>query len=194
MNSTEKRGEEPKKITGLIGMKFGCLQVVDDGTEYLQVISARIASVEEEKLAFIAAVKEKRLVRKDRYGWNGEVVISTPAYVYTPKTFEVLHYDCVTLKEFDAEILKLLKKRKLNVINVYVRNAERYDIILKKLCSQSLASATDQYIVHRDLHMLHAKKRKSIKIMSLFAYKIVGMLLFHQRSIVTLGMRKERRN
>lgn len=122
MNSTEKRGEEPKKITGLIGMKFGCLQVVDDGTEYLQVISARIASVEEEKLAFIAAVKEKRLVRKDRYGWNGEVVISTPAYVYTPKTFEVLHYDCVTLKEFDAEILKLLKKKKV----------KRYKCVCKK--------------------------------------------------------------
>ena len=38
-----------------VGMKFGCLQVLDEGEEYLQVMSEIIFNVKQEKENFVKA-------------------------------------------------------------------------------------------------------------------------------------------
>ena len=45
-----------KKIDVKVGMKFGCLQILDDGTEYLQMKETCISDIKEEKMEFLQAV------------------------------------------------------------------------------------------------------------------------------------------
>ena len=54
-----------KKIDVKVGMKFGCLQILDDGTEYLQIKETCISDIKEEKMGFLQAVKEGKYVRRD---------------------------------------------------------------------------------------------------------------------------------
>ena len=56
-----------KKIDVKVGMKFGCLQILDDGTEYLQIKETCISDIKEEKMGFLQAVKEGKYVRRERY-------------------------------------------------------------------------------------------------------------------------------
>ena len=42
-----------EKIDVTAGMKFGCLQVLDEGAEYLQVMDERISNIKEEKAEFV---------------------------------------------------------------------------------------------------------------------------------------------
>lgn len=93
-------------------MRFGCLQVVDDGEEYIQVIDAKIIAIEEEKANFLQSIQEGVLTRSDWYGWNGEKQVITPAYVYSPVNFEV-YCNSVRVCEFDEAILKKNKEKKV---------------------------------------------------------------------------------
>lgn len=61
-----------KKIDVKIGMKFGCLQILDDGTGYLQMKETCISDIKEEKMEFLQAVKEGKYVRRDWTGCDGE--------------------------------------------------------------------------------------------------------------------------
>lgn len=70
-----------KKIDVKVGMKFGCLQILDDGTEYLQMKETCILDIKEEKMEFLQAVKEGKYVRRDWTGWDGGKTIVTPIYI-----------------------------------------------------------------------------------------------------------------
>lgn len=104
--------EESKRINILVGVKCGCLQVLDDGDEYLQIMDMRITNVKEEKEEFVKAVEEGRLDHRDWHGQNGGKAIVTPAYVYKPINFEV-HSDSVRVCDFDEAISKLLKEKEI---------------------------------------------------------------------------------
>lgn len=71
-----------EKMDVKVGLKFGCLQILDDGTEYLEMMKMRISDIKEEKMEFLQAVKEGKYVRRDWTGWDGGKTIVTPAYIY----------------------------------------------------------------------------------------------------------------
>ena len=95
-----------------VGMKFGCLQVLDEGEEYLQVMSEIIFNVKQEKENFVKASEEGKYKRKDHYGWNGGEPVITPAYEYKPVNFEV-HGESVTVSDFDKAIANLIIDKKI---------------------------------------------------------------------------------
>lgn len=97
-----------KKIDVKVGMKFGCLQILDDGTEYLQIKETCISDIKEEKMGFLQAVKEGKYVRRDWTGWDGGKTIVTPAYIYKPINFNV-YRESVTFSDFDKAIEELQK-------------------------------------------------------------------------------------
>lgn len=94
------------KLDILVGAKYGCLQVLDDGAEYPQAMDTRIANIKEEKAEFIKAVKEGRIVHKDRYG----------RYAYKPINFKA-DSDFVIVCDFDDAISRLLRERKSSIIH-----------------------------------------------------------------------------
>lgn len=49
----------------MVGMKCGCLQVLDDGEEYRKIIEKRISNIEEEKKNFLQAVEKGEYARRD---------------------------------------------------------------------------------------------------------------------------------
>ena len=49
-----------EKMDVKVGLKFGCLQILDDGTEYLEMMGMRISDIKEEKMEFLQAVKDTR--------------------------------------------------------------------------------------------------------------------------------------
>lgn len=97
-----------ERIAVKVGMKFGCLEVMDDGAEYLQVIKKRVSNIKQEKSEFLRTVEEGKYNQRDRYGCNGEKTIVTPAYIYKPINFEV-YGESVSFLDFDNEIEKLQK-------------------------------------------------------------------------------------
>lgn len=102
-----------ERIDVTVGMKCGCLQILDDGSEYLQVMETRISNIKEEKAGFLLAVEKGKYDRRDRHGWNGVgKTIITPAYIYKPINFEV-YGDSVTVDDFDKAVSKLLKEKEI---------------------------------------------------------------------------------
>ena len=81
------------------GMKFGCLQILDDGSEFLQIIDERIANIQDEKDRFIKDVEADKYVRRDHYSKRETI----PAYIYKPKNFKI-YGDSVTFSDFDKAI------------------------------------------------------------------------------------------
>ena len=61
-----------ERIDVMVGMKCGCLQVLDDGEEYRKIIEKRISNIEEEKKNFLQAVEKGEYARRDWHGRNGE--------------------------------------------------------------------------------------------------------------------------
>lgn len=112
LKDTEKLIEEPKRIDILVGAKCGCLQVLDDGAEYLQVMDKRITNIKEEKTEFIKAIEEDRIAHKDWHGWNGVRAIVTPAYIYKPKNFVVCS-NSVRVSDFDEAISRILRAQEI---------------------------------------------------------------------------------
>ena len=101
-----------EKIDVTVGMKCGCLQVLDDGAEYLQVIEERISNIKEEKAEFLQAVEKGKYDKRDWHGWNGGKTIITPAYIYKPINFEV-YGDSVAVDDFDKAVSNLLKEKEI---------------------------------------------------------------------------------
>lgn len=101
-----------ERIDVMVGMKCGCLQVLDDGEEYRKIIEKRISNIEEEKKNFLQAVEKGEYARRDWHGWNGEKSIITPAYLYKPVNFEV-YGDSVTIADFEKVISSLHKEQEI---------------------------------------------------------------------------------
>ena len=101
-----------KKIDVSVGMKFGCLQILDEGTEYLQVMDERISNIKEEKVEFVKSVEEGKYKRQDWYRENGSEKVITHAYIYKPINFEA-DGDFVAVSEFDEAIAKLLRDKEI---------------------------------------------------------------------------------
>lgn len=101
-----------ERIDVMVGMKCGCLQVLDDGEEYRKIIEKRISNIEEEKKNFLQAVEKGEYARRDWHGWNGEKSIITPAYLYKPVNFEV-YGDSVTIADFEKVISSLHKEKEI---------------------------------------------------------------------------------
>lgn len=101
-----------ERIDVIVGMNCGCLRVLDDGAEYLQVMENRISNIKEEKAKFLQAVEKGEYDRRDWHGWNGRKTIITPAYIYNPINFEV-YGDSVTIDDFDKAVSKLLKEKEI---------------------------------------------------------------------------------
>lgn len=112
LKDTEKPIEEPKKIDILVGVKCGCMQVLDDGAEYLQAMDTRITNIKEEKTEFVKAVEEDRIAHEDWHGWDGKKTIVTPAYVYKPINFKVCR-NSVRVCDFDETISRLLRAKEI---------------------------------------------------------------------------------
>lgn len=99
----------------VIGEKYGCLEVLDDGEEFIGIIKSVIDNIEEEKAEFIEAINAGLLEHKDWYGWNGNETVITPAFLYKPKCFTVPdYYESIRVKDFDEAItnnLSLLNQK-----------------------------------------------------------------------------------
>lgn len=104
--------EENPIIEMSVGMKCGCLQILDEGYEYLQSIDLQISNINNEKADFIKAIEDNKLVQKNWQGWNGKKTIITPAYIYKPINFETNH-ESVPVDEFDKAISRLLNAKEI---------------------------------------------------------------------------------
>ena len=101
-----------EKIDVTVGMKFGCLQILDEGAEYLQVMDERISNIKEEKAEFVASMEEGEYTHQDRFRVNDGASIRIPAFVYQPINFEV-YGNSVAVSEFDEAIAKLLRDKEI---------------------------------------------------------------------------------
>ena len=101
---------EAKEI--LIGEKYGCLQVIDAGEEYLQIMEARICKLGEEKTAYIQADNANKLMRKGWSSRRGEKELSGVTYSYKPKNFKAYN-DAVSIKDFDKEVLRCMEAKEV---------------------------------------------------------------------------------
>ena len=91
----------------MVGERYGCLDVLDDGSDYFQLIESQILEIKIEKKDFIKAARNGELKRDDWHGWNGKHVI-TPAYIYDPVSFSlVYHRESIREKDFDEAIERL---------------------------------------------------------------------------------------
>ena len=91
----------------MVGERYGCLDVLDDGSEYFQLIESQILEIKIEKKDFIKAARNGELKRDDWHGWNGKHVI-TPAYIYDPVSFSSeYHRESIREKDFDEVIERL---------------------------------------------------------------------------------------
>lgn len=50
-----------EKIDVTVGMKFGCLQILDEGAEYLQVMDERISNIKEKKQSLLRRWKKESI-------------------------------------------------------------------------------------------------------------------------------------
>lgn len=162
-----------KKIDVSVGMKFGCLQILDEGTEYLQVMDERISNIKEEKVEFVKSVEEGKYKRQDWYRENGSEKVITHAYIYKPINFEA-DGDFVAVSEFDEAIVKLLKDkqithykcrcRKCGKIRYYSEETLRTE---PKFCYKPLYCSS-KFTYSTRAYMLIIIKEKSTKRMSLY--------------------------
>ena len=94
-----------------IGMIFGCLQVLDEGSEYIQVMDEKIANIQEEKDRFI---KDAEAGRYDQEGVafcnrNGKME-TIPCYKYKPANFTA-DRDSISIFEFNHAIHVITKEK-----------------------------------------------------------------------------------
>lgn len=120
-----------ERIDVMVGMKCGCLQVLDDGEEYRKIIEKRISNIEEEKKNFLQAVEKGEYARRDWHGWNGEKVL-LHQHIYISLLilkFMVIRLRLLILKKLFPVYIK---NRKSYIINVSAESVEKYDIILNE--------------------------------------------------------------
>lgn len=98
-------GSTMSNYTSLVGLKFGCLEILDDGSEYPIVINEKISCIRDEKVEFISALQVGKLEHQNAYCSDGT---SIPGGIYCPRTFEA-YSDRVDANDFDREVTRLLK-------------------------------------------------------------------------------------
>lgn len=96
-----------------IGEKYGCLEILDEGTDFLDLIDAKIERINKEKADFINAINNGEIEHDDWHGWNGKETVITPAFVYTPKNFVVKHHTSIREKDFDEAVSTLQTLRSI---------------------------------------------------------------------------------
>ncbi len=107
-----------------IGSKFGCLEVIDDGSEYQSLIKRRIDDINEEKRKFVQMACDGVIKRHDREGWDGKKTIYTEAYIYKPSTFNT-KYDSVRQADFDDAIAKLHRRNEVKRYKCRCRKCDK---------------------------------------------------------------------
>lgn len=93
-----------------VGTKYGCLEVVDDGTEFVGVIESKILDIETEKSDFMLMIEKNELVHGNRISWNGKDEGVKTTYVYEPVNFKV-YSKSVGVADFNEKIKELHKKK-----------------------------------------------------------------------------------
>lgn len=89
------------------GEKYGCLIILDEGEEYVQLVDDQIADITEEKADFVKQIQNGKLKRRDwcSSGKKPYSYIPIPAYIYEPKSFKMkCNHDSVRLADFDEAI------------------------------------------------------------------------------------------
>lgn len=90
-----------------IGDVSGCLQIFDDGNEYLQIINEKISSIKREKEDFL---KDMECGTHEQHQWNTtKTVINS---IYGPTSLKVLKFP-MALSDFEKAIEKLLKDKEI---------------------------------------------------------------------------------
>lgn len=92
------------------GMKYGCLEVLDDGVEYIKVLDVKIENIEEEKADFLESVQKGELVNEGLRDWIGNEWRDSQAFIYHPKNFNS-NVDFVRISDFDDYVSKLKKAK-----------------------------------------------------------------------------------
>lgn len=96
-----------------IGNKFGCLQILDDGSEYLRLLNEQIACIQSELAAFNNAIANGELEKKENcFSWDGNIAVTIPTYVYKPVSFSSTS-ESIQVRDFDQEINKRIKAREI---------------------------------------------------------------------------------
>ena len=91
----------------IAGDRYGCLDILDDGQEFIDLMESAIDSIISEKTEFINSINNGLLEHKDWHGWNGNETVITPAYLYTPKSFTIPdYYESIRIQDFDDAIAK----------------------------------------------------------------------------------------
>ena len=120
-----------ERIDVMVGMKYGCLQVLDDGEEYRKIIEKRISNIEEEKKNFLQAVEKVNML--EEIGMGGmmkKVLLHQHIYIsLLILKFMVIRLRLLILKKLFPVYIK---KRKSYIINVSAESVEKYDIILNE--------------------------------------------------------------
>ena len=111
------------------GKVYGCLLVLDDGSDYIKHVEEIISRIEKEKEDFIKAVEDNKLKRHDAYSlavdnydlkneddiWDSRNWKTIPQYEYEPVNKEMEGYSFYERKTFDDVIAyykeELLKKK-----------------------------------------------------------------------------------
>lgn len=86
-----------------VGMKFGCLLILDDGSEKQRILDEQIDALLSEKLSFLKAIENGELRRHDLFSSKGNIT----AYIYDPQCFQS-HFDSITVHDFDVALADLL--------------------------------------------------------------------------------------
>ena len=119
-----------ERIDVMVGMKCGCLQVLDDGEEYRKIIEKRISNIEEEKKNFLQAVEKGEYEEIGMGGMVKKVLLHQHIYIsLLILKFMVIRLRLLILKKLFPVYIK---KRKSYIINVSAESVEKYDIILNE--------------------------------------------------------------
>lgn len=94
----------------MIGEKYGCLLVQDDGLEYQRVMDERIRDIEAEKAEFVQKINEGELKSSGLHDWIDGQMTPAPSYIYRPTSFKSV-IDYVRTSDFD-EVISRLKSEK----------------------------------------------------------------------------------
>ncbi len=94
-----------------IGDKYGCLEILDTGTYYQDMMDTQIACINQEKKEFLEMIENDTLKRKDWHGHKDGRDFFTPAYIYTPTSFPNGFHESIRVVDFDEAIERILRKK-----------------------------------------------------------------------------------
>ena len=84
-----------------VGDKMGCLEIIDDGSEYPLWVDSIIENIEEEKKEFIDAIQGNKL--KHGVIFSNMDGKNSPSYIYEPRSFQIPAYRDNNVRTDDFE-------------------------------------------------------------------------------------------